>query len=492
MPDDNPGADRPSILRNATVLLQAHLVSRALSLVALLALPRYVTPSELGFYFVAVAVTNVLASLAEFGMRDPLIRELHLRPGDAARTLGVAFGIRATFGLGVLGACWVVIEVSGYDAPLTTMIWLLAGAELGNGLARACHMVFRARERLGYESALVLMERGIALVIGAGLVMLGMGGMALFCVVALAAGVTNMVVSTLLVSGRFMRFAPRFGLSAWRPFLSLSAPFAIANILNFVYLRSDQILLGRWSAEGAEAVAWYGIGYSWIATLSIFPGALMGAAFPRFAALTQAGGDGDTRRALSTLYTQTWKVALAMGAPAAVFVVICGAKLMRALYPAGAYPPGTVDASFQALALYGGLIFPTTIVSNSLRAANRWKAVVTLVCVALMVNVGLNAWAMPRYHHVGAAWARGVSEIVFVALGTAYSIRHLSRLSEYAFVMRLVAASVGLAGTLRGLDAWPLWIQLPAGVAVYAGLLALLGAVRMSDLDFGGPGTPEP
>lgn len=492
MPDGNSIAGRPSILRNATVLLQAHLAGRILSLVVLLALPRYVTPAELGHYFVALAVTNVLASLAEFGMRDPLIRELHLRPGDASKTLGVAFGIRATFGLAVLGACWIAIEVSGYDAPLSTMIWLLAGAELGNGLARVFHMVFRARERLGYESALVFMERVIALPVGAGFVMLGVGGIRLFCVVALAAGLTNMLASAILVSGRFVRFAPRFTLTAWKPFLVLSAPFAVANILNYAYLRSDQILLERWSEAGAEAVAWYGVGYSWIAALAVFPGALMGAAFPRFASLTQAGGNAEKRRELGTLYTQTWKLALAAGAPSAVFVAVCGGKLMRALYPTEVYPPGSIDASFQALALYGGLIFPTTIISNSLRAANRWKAVVTLVCVALVVNLGANAWAMPRYGHVGAAWARGLSESVFVVLGTGYSLRHFSRLSEYGFLARLVAACAGLTGALLALGAYGLWIQLSGGVLVYGALLVVFRPVRVGDLEFGGGSTLDP
>ena len=208
----------------------------------------------------------------------------------------------------------------------------------------------------------------------------------------------------------------------------------------------------------------------------------MGAAFPRFASLTQAGGNDATRRDLAALYTQTWKVALTMGAPAAVFVAICGGDLMRALYPADVYPPGSIDASFQAMALYGGLLFAAAIVSNSLRAANRWKAVVVLVCVALVVNVGGNAWAMPRYGHV---WARGASELVFVTLGVGYSLRHLSRLSEYRFLPRLAAAALGLAGALLALAGRPLWVQIPVGVVVYVALVFVLRPVRRADLNFG-------
>ena len=300
-----------------------------------------------------------------------------------------------------------------------------------------------------------------------------------------------MVVAGLLASGRFVRMAPQFALSAWGPFLALSAPFAVANVLNLAYLRADQILLEEWGSGGFEAVAWYTFGYTWVAALGTFPGALMGAAFPRFASLTQTGGSDATRGKLANLYTQTWKVVLATGVPAALFIAICGGRLTRALYPTDIYPPGTIDASFRAMALYAALLFPATIISHSLRAANRWKAVIVLVCVALVVNVGANAWAMPRYGHVGAAWARGASELVYVGLGVGYSLRHLSRLSEYRFLPRLAAACLGLAGVLLALAGQPLWMQMSAGAAAYVALVLLFRPLRRADLNFGGSDRPS-
>jgi O-antigen/teichoic acid export membrane protein len=445
----------------------------------------------MGHYFVAVAVTRLLGILSEFGMRDPLIRELHLRPDRMAQTVGVAFAFRLTMSLPVLVGCALVIRWGGYSPELASLVWFFGGAEVLNGLAQVFYMLFRARERMDYESLNVALERGMVAVIGGGLVALGVGRMELFGAVALGAAVVHLLVSGGLAVGKFTRFRLHFDRTAWKGYLALLLPFAAANILNLLYYRLDTLLLKAWSAKGTQAVAWYGIAYSWVMALTIFPGAMMGAAFPHFARTSAPDADARAHHALAVLYTRSWKLMLTVGVPVAITTSLCATKLMGFFYSTSLYPPGTIDGALRVLAWVEGLLFLSAIVSNVLRAANRRKAILLLIALTTLVNVGANAWAIPRYHHVGAAWSLVVSEAFFVLVGSSIIRLRLARWTEWRFLPRLLLA--WSAGTLALWWAMPLplAVQAPIAGGVYCAAVYLLRIMRREDWTLRVPTGPE-
>ncbi|GIX05630.1 MAG: hypothetical protein KatS3mg115_0033 [Candidatus Poribacteria bacterium] len=157
---------RRSVWENAIFLLSAHLGARALGLVLLLLLPRYLAPEELGFYFVAVSVAGMAGALAELGLRDPLVRELLLRPEEEARTFGAALGMRLSAGVVVLGAALAWSWANGYPPLLRRLVVLTAIASALDQIAGAFHLFFRARERMEFESLGVLLERAIVAGVG--------------------------------------------------------------------------------------------------------------------------------------------------------------------------------------------------------------------------------------------------------------------------------------------------------------------------------------
>ncbi len=483
MPDSTaPEPSRPNlVLRNALSLLSGQFVAGVLSFFLVLLLPRFVPADALGDYFVALAVAALLGALARFGMQDPLIRQLHLLPEHASSTLGVAFGLRLTLNAVVLGACAFVIRVNGYPPDLSLYVWLLVGAEVLNGTARLLYAVFRARERMGYEAAAVLTERAIVVVVGGGLVAFGFGGMGLFCAVALGAAGLHLVLTSSLALSRFGAFRPIFSWSAWGPLVRLFLPYAVVNVLMLVYLRIDTILLREWSGLAPESIAWYGIAYSWAMSLTVFPGAVMAAAYPRIARLARVDVGETERRSFRSLYGRSWKLMLATGIPFAIGTSMCAGKISALFYSTETYPPGTMDAALRVLAWAGGLLFLSAVVSNVLRAANRWRGVIVLVGITACFNVAANVWAIPRYDHVGAAWALVLSEAIYVVGGVVAIGRGLKAVPELRFLLRLAPAWVGLVTALKWTEPLPVFAQAGVGVAVYLGLLWALKAMRRSD-----------
>lgn len=467
-----------SLAWNAFSLFGAHFIAKALSFGMILVLPRHVGDADLGGYFLAVAVTNLLGVLAELGMRDPLIRELHLRPERASQTLGAALTFRSAMSFVVLLGCGAVVGVNRYPSEVARLIFLFGLAEVLNGGAQLFSFVFRARERMELEAMGVVLERGLVVFVGGGVVVAGLGGMTLLGGVAFGAAALNLLVSGVIVQRRFFRVrfvaAREELLRLW----GLMAPFALANVLGFLYFRLDMILLGRWSAKGAVAVAWYGIAYSWVMALTIFPGAVMGAAFPHLIR------EGSRRR--NVLYTRAWKLMLSTGPGVAILSALTAEDLIALAYPRTIYPPGTVDAAFARLAWAGGLGFLSAIVSNTLRALNRRRTVVGLMGMTVLVNVLLNAWAIPRYDHVGAATALLFSEAFFVVGGT-WALRRCVSWTEWGFLPKLVGGWGILAVFLTLTDSWALGFRCVGAAALYGGYLVGTRTLRRDDWTLNAP-----
>jgi len=467
-----------TLAANAMSLFSAHFVAKVLSFGLIVILPRYVSDAELGGYFLAIAVTNLLGVVAEFGMRDPILRELHLRPEWTTQTLGVALAFRVGMSVVFLAACAVFVGVNRYSGEIVLLIGLLGFAEAFNGIAQLFYLVFRARERMDIEALAVMLERGLVVLIGGGCIVVGVGRMPLLGVVALGAAIVNALLSGAIVQRRFARIRLVFVRTELQRLWRLLAPFALANVLGLLYFRLDTILLERWSAKGASAVAWYGMAYSWVMALTIFPGAVLGSAFPHLARFGEEG-DGNRRR-FHVLYTRAWKLMLSTGPAVAIVTAFTATETMAFIYPTALYPPGTVDAALRRLAWVEGLLFLSAIVSNTLRALNRRREIVVLVGATVAINVAANAWAIPRYHHVGAATSLILSEAFFVVAG-AWMLRRFARWTEWGFVPKLLVAWAVLVGVLVLTEGWSLFFRLTIPSVLYGLCLVGMRVMRRGD-----------
>ena len=161
------------IFKNTSSLFSAHLISRLGSLVITIWLmPRYFSESEFGGYFVAIALTNLIASLTELGMQNPLIREMTLHLQQTRHYLGNALIVRAILSIIAYG----IMIISGiflYTPLIVEMIVFLGLAEIANSLAQLYRCVFRAHEEMKYEALTVVAERGVFLLLGGGAILFG-------------------------------------------------------------------------------------------------------------------------------------------------------------------------------------------------------------------------------------------------------------------------------------------------------------------------------
>ena len=467
------------IFKNTSSLFSAHLIGRLGSLVITIWLmPRYFTESELGGYFVAIALTNLIAILTELGIQNPLIREMTLHPQQTRHYLGNALIVRVilsivAYGIMIISGIWL------YPSIIVKMIVFLGLAEIANSLAQLYRCVFRAHEEMKYEALTVIAERGAFLVIGGGAILRGYG-LVPVCQVMLVASCINLILSVGLTRLRFtpLRFQP--SRETVKVLMQQALPFAVGNLFNLLYFRVDAIMLSKLSSEGVDANTWYGLAYTIVNAFTILPGAfMMGAMFP---VLSRAWEREKGRFPGAYTFGMRWMVL--SGFPLAVGLSLLSPEITAVLFPT--YTPsevGKIATALQWLSWAGGLIFVTTAVQAVLRATDKRRAFSVLMGATALLNICLNIYLIPRYSHVGAAKAMVMSEAFLLIFGIGYISRNIIKFRETPLIFRTLLKATFLSA-LMGIGlvllkgSLSIWVLIPLAVLFYGGGTAILGEFR--------------
>ena len=467
------------IFKNTSSLFSAHLIGRLGSLVITVWLmPRYFSESELGGYFVAIALTNLIAILTELGIQNPLIREMTLHLQQTRHYLGNALIVRGI--LSVLA--YSIMIVSGiflYTPIIVAMIIFLGLAEIANSIAQLYRCVFRAHEEMKYEAFTVVAERGVFLFVSGGAILFGYG-LVTVCQVMLAAGCVNLILSVGFTRFRFtpLRFQP--SRETVKVLMQQALPFAVGNLFNLLYFRVDAIMLSKLSAEGVDANTWYGLAYTIVNAFTILPGAfMMGAMFP---VLSRAWEREKGRFPGAYTFGMRWMVLC--GLPFAVGLSILSSEITAVLF--STYTSEQVDkiaTALQWLSWSGGLIFVTTAILAVLRATDKRRAFSVLMGTTAFLNICLNLYLIPRFSHVGAAIAMVISEAYVLIFGIGYISRNIVKFRETSLIhptlLKTVILSVVMGVGLVLLKGFlSVWVLIPLAVVFYGGGIAVFGEFR--------------
>ena len=467
------------IFKNTSSLLSAHLIGRLGSFVITLWLmPRYFTETELGGYFVAIALTNLIAILTELGIQNPLIREMTLHLQQTRHYLGNALIVRGMLSI----IAYAIMLISGtflYTPIILEMIVFLGLAEIANSIAQLYRCVFRAHEALKYEAFTVIAERGTFLLISGGAILFGYG-LVTVCQVMLAASCINLILSVGFTRFRFtpLRFQP--SRETVKVLMQQALPFAVGNLFNLLYLRADAIMLSKLSSEGLDANTWYGLPYTIVNAFTILPGAfMMGAMFP---VLSRAWEREKGRFPSAYTFGMRWMVLC--GLPFAVGLSTLSPEITRVLFSTYTSDEvGKIATALQWLSWSGGLLFLTTAVLAVLRATDKRRAFSVLMGTTAFLNICLNLYLIPRFSHVGAAIAMVISEAFVLIFGIGYISRNIVKFRETFPILPTLLKAVFLSAVmgiglvlLKGILS--VWALIPLAVVFYSGGIAVLGEFR--------------
>jgi O-antigen/teichoic acid export membrane protein len=432
--------------------------ARAVSgLAAVILVARHGGPTQLGVFQFALTLSTMFGFAVGLGVFNLLTREVARKP-DSSRSWIEAGVLVALVAGGVVTALLAAGVGLAGQAPQVVEAVTLAGVALAFDTAgRITFAAFAGWERMGLESAATVAQEaaflaGIPLALAAGW---GVRGVLLAYVGSRALG----ALAGWVMACRVLRLllVPRPHLAFLRPTLRRTVPFALDDAMSLTYIRVDSVLLGF--VKGPTAVGLYQAGTNLVLYLNVLARVLNTALYPR---MSRAWPDP---RRLGRYRDVSLRLLAIVGVPIMVGSLLLAPAILRFVY--GSRFDQAVLA-YQVLVLVIPVRMLGHTLGTALTAADGQTRRTVAVASAAVLNLGLNAWFIPRWSYLGAAATTAITEAGLFA-AYALMLRRLAGPSALASSLAVPAlASLPMAGLLLATRHGPLLLVVAACALVYA------------------------
>jgi len=440
------------------------LVMRAGNLAVGIVVVRLLSPKDFGTFAVGLTVLTILAAIAELGLTADLVRKGDVRRrAPTVTTVGTAVSV--SLALLVFSLAPFVAPALG-SAEATEVIQVLALTLPISGLSAVPMAVLQLRFEQRRQFAADLTSFIVGTVATIVMLLMGMGAMSLAwsrVLAQLATWILLMVLARTPVKFGFDRVVAR-------ELLSFGVPLCGANVLSWLLLNVDYLLIGH--VQGATNLGLYVLAFniaSW--PTSALTQAVRAIALPAFADTTRTADPTALRlskqsSALTMSTALTWWGAV----PMATMIAALASPLIVVLY---GERWSSAASALVALAAFGAMrtVFDVWATLLIALGATRQVLLIQVLWTAALIPTLLLGLMLDGIK--GAAWVHVL--VAGLVVLPAYLIALRSQHISVAPLGRQVMPTT-MFGILAGAVAWAIgnWISLPLASLIVAGAAGTL------------------
>ncbi|MBI4199949.1 MAG: flippase [Chloroflexi bacterium] len=454
---------------NTAVQCVDRIVGMASGLLMAYYLSRYLGVEGYGKYGTVLAFVPLFRIVAEWGLDTVATREIAQRRDRANHYVGTLLVLKGFLCLAAVGLCWLVLAVMYYPVDTAAAIRIYSMVLLFVAL-ESIDVIFYVDQRINFA-----MVAGIAGTL-ANLLLL-------FVVIARDLGLTGIVTSALIAMGvryalvvlfsrRLVRPALGVDLALWRALAREAWPIGASGVCVALYNGATVLLLSKLADE--RAVGIYIAGARIPAALGFIPIAVINTVFPLFSryAVSDPG-------MLARIYARVTDLIILAALPLAVGLTLLAPRVIGFLY---GQRFGEASAVLQVMMWQAAAAFVAMVGAFLMVALGEQKTNLAIAVLSTALLVGGNVLVIPRWSYLGAVWVGLGTQVATLLCITAFLKWRANLVPSLVAVGKagVAAAAAGLVVHLAG-DASPIWGVL-GGALLYAGLMPLMGAIRVADL----------
>jgi O-antigen/teichoic acid export membrane protein len=390
---------------NSAAQLAGTTVARVSRAAAILVCAGLLGPNVFGQLATALAAYEILRVLSEAGLDTRLIRHVAQNPTDDFAETVRTIALKIALAIPLIGA-GTLLTRAGVGSQESVLVLGLSVGLLGIATVGSVQATATAR----LDARALIPYQAVAGLVYFGIVTMAAARLRAPTSVALGIGLADLLASLaflvyLRATTRGERARPEWSWPRW-DWLRESWPVAAVNILATTYAR-----LGVWFLAvqwGASSVAQYGVSYRVVEVFLMASAAVGSSAFAVTAKLQQDGAHGAAEGLLEHVVARVVWVLVAL-----VAAVITAASFLPDLLGVEYAPAAGVT---RVLACALPPMFLNGLLTANLYGKGRYRTVLQIAVVNLVVNIGLLVALVPSLGAPGVAVAVLTTEALNTAL----------------------------------------------------------------------------
>ncbi len=402
----------------------------------------------LGILFTALGLNQIMLTVARFGLGVLLTREISRFPNQTARLFWGTMRIRWVIAALSYGVMFAYVEMLGYTIDERTAVLLLGIGLFIESAGMACDSVLQAHEKVELQTAGQLASAAAYFGFGWWWLDAGYGLMGVIWANVVSQAVRLLVMAPLMFwktgPWTFRRRPDEPPAPRTADLLRSAFPLFLSTTFGVIYTKIDTVMLKSMVSTASAGV--YGLGHQGLDVMMMVPG-LFGTAF--FPAMARYGKQSP--RDAARLGERALRFMMAGIVPLTLLLTFTAGPVIRWFDEKGEF----LDSPAVMMIVIWGLPFQAAavVLNRLIITADREKVFISIGFAAMLVNIVLNAVAIPRYSYYGASVATIISLAVSLAM-------HVGYLRGTEFLPRLRLALVGPVAATAA--AWLLTVGLLA------------------------------
>lgn len=462
------GTPRRSVGRNVGVLLATQVLTWGISLILVVALPRYLGSEAIGQYRLANSVWLIAATFITVGTQMLVTLDVARRQRDGIGIVAPAVLARVLSFVVVSMGVAAFVVLAGYASSLALLFVVMGAATLVRTIGDVAIAALHGLEDFASPALVSIVEKVlsttfilVALVLGA-----GVEGVA-------AIGFATAIVQTAII----YRFLARWGDLQIRTTVREAGrvavrglPFMFGAFAMVAYHEIDTVVMALLVDD--DRIGWYAAADRLTATSLFIPTIVMSALFPTFARLNEQ--DSSVARGM---VERGFRSLLLLGVPIGFGLATISTPLALLLFGEEFRESGPVLAVLSVVLM---IMFQTILVGNYAVATGHERYYFSLIFAGVVATIPLDLVLIPWTEHsfengaIGGALAYIVTESVILVVAVRRFAPHVVNRATLVRLGKCLAGGAAMVAAIWPLRSMVLAVPVAVGAAVYLLAVGLL------------------
>lgn len=456
------------------MLMSGQVVTWISTLILAAAYGRFLGATGFGELYLATTFTSLVGFPIEFSFNQQLVRDVAREPEAAHRYITMALTLKAALWIVLFILSLVLAVLLGYEPKVRLLIVISGVMLVTTAISTTLISIQTAYMQVGMAKFGAVIEKVLDAVLVVLLLRHGADVIAVGVVLLIGstAGMIWQIIRTMRMIG--IRF--EWDTQVARTLIRSGMAFLAYGVIGVIYYRVDTILLSVYATSTAIGV--YGAAYKLFDTMTFIPGIVVGSVMSPI--LAKYSVDADKRKLRLAVEKSTMAMLLC-ALPAAAGMIVVAPNIIGFVYQRSDFTGS--ERVLQALAFGMIALYLNSVLTTVLVSTGQERKMPLMAIAALIFNVGLNLFVIPRYMEMGAAWATTATEVLLLGIGLFILDRSLIPISLLSTTAKIFAASVLMAVVAFTLNHYTIVVIIPIAGLVYAIAIWFLRVIPEEDIE---------